>query len=132
MPRGEGIGLSLTQWGDALLHNALGQYERALAAAQQLMDPPRRFDQTMGWGLAELIEAAARSDHAPLAHDALQQLSETTRAAGTDWSLGIEARCRALLTGPAEAEELHREAVERLGRSRVRGEHARAQLLYGE
>jgi len=132
VPRGEGIGLSLTQWGKALLYNGLGQYERALAAAEELMEPPRKFDQTVGWGLGELTEAAARSGHDARAHDALRQLSELTRAAGTDWSLGVEARCRALLSEPAAAEDLYREAIERLGRTRLRGEHARAHLVYGE
>jgi hypothetical protein len=41
--------------------------------------------------LPELIEAAVRSGHAKLARDALEQLSEMTRTARTDWALGIEA-----------------------------------------
>ncbi len=132
VPRGEGIGLSLTQWGSAVLHNGLGQFEQALAAAQELLEPARRFDQTVGWGLAELIEAAAGSGHANLADAALPELVQMTRAAGSDWSLGIEARCRALLSEPGEAESLHREAIDRLARTQLRGEHARAHLLYGE
>ena len=55
-----------------------------------------------------------------------------TRASGTDWALGVEASRRALLRDDAAAEALHREAIERLGRTRVRVELARAQLLYGE
>jgi DNA-binding CsgD family transcriptional regulator len=124
--------VSCTQWAKALLHNARGEYESALAAAQQVIEPPRKLDTNVNWALPELVEAAARSGHAELARDAVQQLSEMTRAAGTDWALGLEARSRALLSEQDMAEHLYREAIERLGRTRVRGEHARAQLLYGE
>jgi DNA-binding CsgD family transcriptional regulator len=57
---------------------------------------------------------------------------ETTRSAGTDWALGTEARSRALLAGTEAAEGLYREAIDRLGRSGLRIELARAHLLYGE
>ena len=66
------------------------------------------------------------------ARDALQRLSETTRASGTDWALGIEARSRALLSDGEAAEDLYRQAIDRLGRTRVRVALARAHLLYGE
>ena len=56
----------------------------------------------------------------------------TTRAGGTDFGLGLEARCRALLSGGRAADELYREAIDRLGRTRLRPELARAHLLYGE
>ena len=82
--------------------------------------------------LPELIEAAARSGHPGHAHDALEQLSELTRPAGTDWALGIEARCRALPSEGANAERPYQEAIERLGRTRTRPELARAHLLFGE
>jgi DNA-binding CsgD family transcriptional regulator len=133
VPRGEGVGVSTAQWANALLHNGLGQYETALGAAEQVLEPPGgRLDATINWALPELIEAAARSGHAERAHDALEQLSEMTRAGGTDWALAVEARSRALLSGHDAAEDLYREAIERLGRTRVRGEHARAHLLFGE
>ena len=131
--RGEGIGVSTTQWASALLHNGLGQYESALAAALQVLEPAEgRLDATINWALPELIEAAVRSGHAELGRDALEQLSESTRVAGTDWALGIEARSRALLSQQEGPEHLYREAIERLGRTRLRGEHARAHLLCGE
>jgi DNA-binding CsgD family transcriptional regulator len=82
--------------------------------------------------LPELIEAAARSRETACAADALQQLSETTRASGTEWALGTEARSRALLTDGEAAESLYREAIGRLARTRLRVALARAHLLYGE
>ena len=86
----------------------------------------------LGWSLTELVEAAVRSGQPARASDALARLSETTRASGTDWALGIEARSRALLSEGQAAENYYREAIERLGRTRMRPAAARAHLLYGE
>jgi DNA-binding CsgD family transcriptional regulator len=80
----------------------------------------------------ELIEAAARTGGTQLALGAVDRLAEITRPGGTDWGLGIEARCRALVSEGQAAEGLYLEAIERLGRTRVRPELARAHLLYGE
>jgi DNA-binding CsgD family transcriptional regulator len=82
-----------------------------------------------GRALAELIEAAVRIGRPDEAAAALGRLSERTRASGTEWALGIEARCRALLS---DDESLYLESVERLGRSRAAVELARSRLLYGE
>jgi DNA-binding CsgD family transcriptional regulator len=84
------------------------------------------------WSLPELVEAAARSGDHDLATAAMERLAERTRAAGTDGALGVEARSRALVCEGSAAEELYREAVERLGRSRFRLDLARARLVYGE
>jgi DNA-binding CsgD family transcriptional regulator len=130
MRRGEGMGLANMQWATASLNNGLGRYELALAAAQQAAQHPQELWSTLV--LPELIEAAARSGKTACAADALQRLSETTRASGTEWALGTEARSRALLTDGAAAESLYREAIGRLGRGRVRVALARSHLLYGE
>ena len=82
--------------------------------------------------LPELIEAAARSGNTRTASGALERLAETTRAAGTDYGLGIEARSYALLSDGAAADGLYREAIDRLSRTRLRPDLARAHLLYGE
>jgi DNA-binding CsgD family transcriptional regulator len=128
--RGEGQGLALIDWTSAVLYNGVGRYEDALDAAQRAGGHPEELP--FAWGLVELIEAATRSGKVALAEDALQRLSETTRASGTDWALGIEARSRALLSDGEAAERHYRQAIDRLGRTRVRVELARAHLLYGE
>ena len=129
--RGEGRAVTLAAYATAVLYNGLGLYELALAAAQQACE----YDDLglFGWALIELVEAGARSGARETAAAALRRLEERTRAAGTDWALGIEARSRALLSddGPA-AESLYREAIERLGRSRIAVHLARAHLVYGE
>ena len=130
-PRGEGIGVTLTWWAAAVCANGLGQYERALAAAEEAVEYP----QELGFAtltFPELVEAAARSGKAERASVALEHLTDTTRATGTDWALGIEARSRALVSDGAVAEPLYREAIDRLARTRIRFELARAHLLYGE
>jgi DNA-binding CsgD family transcriptional regulator len=130
-PRGEGIGVTIAYWANAVLCNGLGHYADAHAAAEEAA---RHQDELTvpRWGLVELVEAAARSGAPQLASDALEHLSDATRASGTDWALGVEARSRALLREGDAAEELYREAIDRLARTRVRVELARAQLVYGE
>ena len=127
--RGEGRGVT-SQYAAALLFNGLGRYDKAFAAAELACE----YDDVgvLGWSLAELIEAAVRSGQPARASDALRRLSETTRASGTDWALGTEARSRALLSEGRTAENGYREAIERLGRTRMRPAVARAHLLYGE
>src|SRR5580698_9497137 len=84
------------------------------------------------WSIAELIEAAVRAGTPDRAMPAMRRLSERARASGTEWALGIEARSRALLSDGDAADRLYSEAVERLSRTRIRAELARAHLLYGE
>jgi DNA-binding CsgD family transcriptional regulator len=128
---GQGQAANLAHWAAAVLHNSLGRYEEAVQAARQAASDT--FDPWIfTWALPELVEAAVRAGDTELAHDGLARLAETTQACGTDWALGVEARCRALLSDGAAADELYREAIDRLGRTQVRTELARAHLLYGE
>jgi DNA-binding CsgD family transcriptional regulator len=128
---GEGRGLTLTYWASAVLDNSVGRYSDALAAALQATEYPEEL-RFSTWALAELVEAAARSGNVERAADGLRRLSETTRPSGTDWALGTEARLRAMLSQGQVAEGLYREAIDRLGRTRIRVELARAHLVYGE
>jgi DNA-binding CsgD family transcriptional regulator/tetratricopeptide (TPR) repeat protein len=128
--RGEGRALGLAGYAAALLHNGHGRYGVALAHARQACS----YEDLgfFGWALVELIEAAARSGDTEAAASALHRLEGRCRAAATDWSLGILARSSALLSDGQTAERLYREAVERLGRSQIVPQLARAHQLYGE
>jgi DNA-binding CsgD family transcriptional regulator len=128
--RGEGGGLSYAHWASAVLYNGLGRYEQALAAAQQVSDLPAHPSAI--WGQVELVEAATRSGVPERAAVALRRVSDATRASGSDWALGIEARSRALVTDGEDAENCYREAIDHLGRTRLRIDLGRAHLLYGE
>jgi DNA-binding CsgD family transcriptional regulator len=129
--RGQGIGISVAEWANAVLNNSIGNYRLALTAAQRATEYPGEMNAPR-WASAELIEAAVRSGKTDIAADSLRGLAAVTSAAGTDWALGIEARSRALLSEGDSAEQLYCESIERLGRTRMRTELARARLLYGE
>ena len=129
--RGEGLVLANTEHVSAILNNGLGRFEAATAAVRHAGE---RADEigTPTWAVAELIEAAVRCGEHELAERALERLVGTTGPAGTDWALGVEARSRALLDDGDDAERLYLEAIERLGRTGMRVQLARAHLLYGE
>jgi len=128
---GQGQAVAWAHWAAAILYNGLARYAEAASALRQYASNALNPWMSM-WAMPELVEAAARSGNTELAGDALELLADTTRPCGTDWALGTEARCRALLGDGMAAEELYREAIDRLSRTRVRPELARAHLLYGE
>jgi DNA-binding CsgD family transcriptional regulator len=128
---GEGLGLTVAEWATAVLYNGVGRYEDALIAAERASED-RNEMRFSAWALSEVVEAASRTGHGERGAQALERLTEITRAVGTDWALGIEARSRALLSDGDAAERLHLEAIDRLARTRLRVDHARAHLLYGE
>jgi DNA-binding CsgD family transcriptional regulator len=130
--RGEGDGVIACGWGKALLCNSLGRYEEALAAAQEATAPHLEIGMPYWASLVELITAAARSGQPEHATDAFERFTARAEASGSEWALGLSARCRALLSDGPSADRGYREAIERLGRTRVRGELGRTHLLYGE
>src|SRR6185436_15771953 len=130
--RGEGIGLSVLDWAQAVLYNGLGRYDEARVAALRVFEYVHDLGGPVNWGLAELIEAAVRAGTPDLAADARSRLAQMAGASGTNWALGLAARAEALFLDDQPAEELYVEAVERLGRSRIPVDLARAHLLYGE
>jgi DNA-binding CsgD family transcriptional regulator len=129
--QGDGQWVTAVAWANAVLNNGLGRYDEALAAAEQASADSSQLGLAT-WSLAELIEAAARTGAPERAFGALSRLSEATSAAATDWALGIQARSIALLSGDEQAERRYLEAIERLSRTQMRAELARAHLLYGE
>ena len=130
MGRGEGAGLSFMDRAESVLYNGLGRYAEALAAACRVVGHTELV--TSNWAMPELIEAAVRVGAFDLAAETDRHLTDRSSASGTEWALGIAARSHALLADDLHAEDLYVEAIERLARTRVAVDLARAHLLYGE
>lgn len=128
--RGEGLGVAAGGWALAVLYNSLCRHDEALAAVLPAAESDADLGVVTWCSLVELITAAARLGRNELAADAVARLRTMTQAAGTDWALGLEARCQALLA--TDPEPHYRSAVDRLAGTPIRGELARTRLHYGE
>jgi DNA-binding NarL/FixJ family response regulator len=120
----------MTDRATALLNNGLGHYADAMAAAERAAQG--NLGPYTAQALPDLIEAAARNGQPDRAHEALRRLTEFTDGQESDWAAGLQARSQALLLQGQQAEECYAQAVERLERTRLRFELARAHLLFGE
>jgi DNA-binding CsgD family transcriptional regulator len=128
---GEGLIITMAQLAEAIQRIGLGQYDMALEEALKASETGGPLLSSLP--LPDVIEAAVRSNKPDVAVSALERLSTITRASGTQWSLGIEARSRALVCKDGqEAERLYGEAIGRLGHTTIAVDLARTHLLYGE
>jgi tetratricopeptide (TPR) repeat protein len=113
------------QCASAIWCNGMGRYEEAVAVATRV------DSEQWAWSahtlFHELIEAAARTGKSAVASHTLERLNEAAETSATDWAIGV-----ALLSEGSAAEERYREAIDRLGRTKIRPQLARAHLLYGE
>jgi DNA-binding CsgD family transcriptional regulator/tetratricopeptide (TPR) repeat protein len=129
---GRGLALRMTDWLFALLCNGRGRYHDAMAVLKDASNDSPEEVFVSAWMAMELLEAATRTDNLEIAHTALERIVAGTDFARTESALGVLARSRALMSRRETAERLYQEAIERLGRSLLRPELARAHLLYGE
>jgi DNA-binding CsgD family transcriptional regulator len=132
-PDGSTLG-AISSYTRALFSNGIGRYQDALTAASTASEQADVLGFAL-WALPELVEAAARSGEREVATEALERLRATTGPSATDWALGIEARCQALVLACGDdpaAEERYTESIDRLGRTRMAAHLARSRLLYGE
>jgi DNA-binding CsgD family transcriptional regulator len=127
--RGEGRAVRFLQFKKAILCNSLGRYEDAWTAAASAYKDPAFYSTEF---VNELVESAVRSGCPERAAAALEYQREAASAAGTDWVLGVEARCRALLGEGQAAEGLYRASIGHLELTRRPVELARSHLVYGE
>jgi ATP/maltotriose-dependent transcriptional regulator MalT len=128
---GQGTAVQYARWARSVLLNGLGRYPEAMAAAREASDDtPELFVSV--WATCELLEAATRCEEPEVAGAALDRIVAASAVGPTEWALGIRARSRALLTEGDAADGLYKEAIQHLGRTSLRTDLARAQLLYGE
>ncbi|SDJ00262.1 regulatory protein, luxR family [Lentzea albidocapillata subsp. violacea] len=125
--RRAGCLIANTHWASAVLHNGLGDYPVALAAAREAVAPGDLY--LAGMALPELIEAAVRCGETAVAAEALEDLVSRTSPCETSWAAGVAAYSHALVTGE---EESFVTALRQLGSSTARPHLARAHLVYGE
>jgi DNA-binding CsgD family transcriptional regulator len=121
--------LVFVEYALCVLDLGLGHYRAAFDVA------PKQYDDSpfvCQMAFPDLIEAAVRCGERSFAERALEELASRALTNRTPLSLGLLARCRALLADDANASDLFVESFEHLGRSRSRIQLARTRLLYGE
>jgi DNA-binding CsgD family transcriptional regulator len=127
---GHGRVLFFAHYAAAVLYNGLGRHADALAHARQVIESDALGFQTLAAG--ELAEAAFREGDAELMSYMSAWMQVRAAATPTGWALGMAARIQALGAGDAEADGFYRESIDRFGKTQLRIELARSQLLYGE
>ena len=128
--QGQGMTLNIVDFVLTILELGHGRYEEARKHALAVYDADPLYVGSMS--LADLVEAAWRSDDPDSAKLALERLFERADASRTPWALGLLSRSRALMAADGESEAHYLDALELLGRSGVVPDLARAHLLYGE
>jgi DNA-binding CsgD family transcriptional regulator len=128
--RGQGIGIDHAYAALTILDLGAGRYGDALRASRRICEHDSVGVATLA--MADLVEAAVRSDEPDLAIQALQRLSERAAVSATPWANGMLARSQAVAAMGGEADGLFRSALDELSRTTIATEIARTQLLYGE
>ncbi len=127
---GQGRVIFFARYTAAVLYNGLGRHADALAHARQVIESDALGFQTLAAG--ELAEAASREGDTELLSYMSAWMQVRAAATPTEWALGMSARMRALGADNADAEALYRESIVHFGKTQLRIELARSQLLYGE
>ena len=129
--RGEGIGISAFEWAKAVLYNGLGRYEEARVYASRIGRT------SAGYSLGRTGTWPSSSRPPPSWNTrAGHRSSPSSRGNDHGKRHGLGPRDRgpggALLAEDKRAGVAHVEAIQRLGRTRIATDLARAHLLYGE
>jgi len=113
-----------------VLDVAAGRYTDAVPhVVRTFVSDPPQFGVHV---LPNMVEVGIRTGDRNIAQDALVRLTTRAESSGTPWAMGLVARCRALATSGANAEQHYLDAISLLGDTLVATDLARAELLYGE
>jgi DNA-binding CsgD family transcriptional regulator len=129
---GQGVALEIGPVNQALAVLELGQGRYREAAQRAFGDYTEPPALTFAPEAEVMIEAAVRCGDREAASLALKAFTPRALACGTNWALGLLARCRALLAADDQAEGDYRLAIEHLRQCRIAPQLARSHLLYGE
>jgi DNA-binding CsgD family transcriptional regulator len=130
MQNGHGRVVFFAHYAAAVLYNGLGRHADALAHARQVVESDALGFQTLAAG--ELAEAAAREGDTDLLSYMSAWMDVRATATPTEWALGMRARIQALGADGGDADALYQESIAHFGKTQLRVELARSQLLYGE
>jgi DNA-binding NarL/FixJ family response regulator len=125
---------SIAAWAVGLLHLGLGQWEAAAARLEAVTSPAPGTGHPFValQALPDLAEAAVRAGRPEVAEAAATRFAGYAADDAPAWQRALAARCRALITRPAEArEQLLSEALALHDRERPFS-RARTLLLLGE
>jgi DNA-binding CsgD family transcriptional regulator len=128
--QGHGYGMQRVHKALAALELGLGNYQEALRNALTAVEgqPVLNYESSPD----VLIEAAVRCGDRTAATAMLEAVGPWWQACGTHWSLGLLARCQALLADDGRAEDGYRLSIEHLRQCEITPELARSHLVYGE
>jgi DNA-binding CsgD family transcriptional regulator len=98
---------SIAAWAVGLLHLGLGQWEAAATRLEAVTSPAPGTGHPFValQALPDLVEAAVRAGRPEVAEAAATRFAEYAADNAPAWQQALAARCRALITRPAEARE---------------------------
>ncbi|MEA2216750.1 MAG: hypothetical protein QOK19_2311 [Solirubrobacteraceae bacterium] len=132
-PAGANITMAFAQFGRVLAALAASRDDDAYVTADRLFDPadPAYHPVISSWLIADLAEAASRTNRLDAARARAAQVESTVGERPGTW-IAIElSHARALLADPAEARDRYEEALSR-DLARWPFQRARIQLSYGQ
>jgi ATP/maltotriose-dependent transcriptional regulator MalT len=132
--RGLGLQAAFTHWALGLLELTLGRPQEAYDRLSRLLGTAVGASHP---GIAllavpDVVETALRTERLDAVRPLVARFDQFAGPDGPPWARALAARCRALTTDAADAEEHYLRALEQHARANRPWDTARTSLLYGE